>query len=482
MKNRAKGIIAALLLILMLPVTVLPASATTPSMSHYEGELAVGAINLDSESPVVLENMSLTYDIENLPEDYLDDTKFTAEGSRLTVKYTLRNPTDSEAVAKIALPFTNPIQKYIEIPPEAYEFKLNGEVAETVTRHTIGRYFHEEMHNYLIDGYAENGFFNLDTPVTKYTFKISGVDTETYYLAQFGIDLPGDDFKTAYYFDGDVNAWNNGIGYRVCGDVRVLDDGMIDVYAFGVPDISRLNWKFYENPSVRDNQTIDGSAELISQSSMTFSEFVFADYDPDQPISETDWYNAFVTQCDLSTNYGRPVIYLENIKEEGYGEIFTRWELLDIPLGAGESCEVEVGLPLFPSIGIITEPYTYDYYFSRFNNMTWAEGGKIDITVNTDLYMLSCGKDLGEPQKTDSGYRLSADSVGHYGEIFFTLCEVESPEYVDNGWGDFPDDFGSEGGNTVLAIIGSFIKVITYPLYLLYKLIVIIKEFLGSIF
>lgn len=482
MKNRAKGIIAALMLVFMLPIMALPASATPPSISHYEGERAVGAINLDSESPVVLENMSLTYDIENVPEDYFGDEKFTAEGSRLTVKYTLCNPTDSEAVANIALPLFKSSYTYIDIPEDAYEIKLNGEAAETVTRHTIGRYFHDEMHEYITDGYAENGFFNLDTPVTKYTFKISGVDTETYYLAQFGIDLAGGGFKTAYYFDGDVDAWNNGSGYRVCGSVKMLNDGTIDIYAFGIPDISNLNWKFYENPSVRDNETIDGKSELIAQSSMTFSEFVFANYDANGAISEMDWYNTFINQFDLSTNYGRPVIYLENVAEEGYDESFTRWEQLQIPLAPGESCEVEIGLPLFPSIGITTEPYTYDYYFRRFNNMKWAEGGSIDITVNTDLYMLSCAEDLGEPEKTDTGYRLSADSVGQYGEIFFTLCEVEAPEAVDDGWGDLPDDFGTEGGNTVLNIIGSFIFVITYPIYLIYRLIVIITEFLGSIF
>ena len=64
--------------------------------------------------------------------------------------------------------------------------------------------------------------------------------------------------------------------------------------------------------------------------------------------------------------------------------------------------------------------------------------GKINVTINTPYYMIFNGHN--EYTKTENGYSLTLDAVhveSEYlttmpGSVFFTLCEVENPEEVDD--------------------------------------------------
>ena len=90
--------------------------------------------------------------------------------------------------------------------------------------------------------------------------------------------------------------------------------------------------------------------------------------------------------------------------------------------------------PLYPSIETKYEPHTYDYHYYLFIPQAEMFTGKIDVTVNTPYYMTFNGHN--EYTKTENGYSLTLDAVHVVSEyltsmpnsIFFTLCEVESPE------------------------------------------------------
>ncbi|MBR4835835.1 MAG: hypothetical protein IKU99_02370, partial [Clostridia bacterium] len=69
MKQRMKAIIATLTLMLMLPFMMIPTSATEPMAWSTEGKPAVGIVGLDEESDVVLEKTTITFDIQEYPED-----------------------------------------------------------------------------------------------------------------------------------------------------------------------------------------------------------------------------------------------------------------------------------------------------------------------------------------------------------------------------------------------------------------------------
>ena len=63
-KNKCKSLIAALILFTLMPMTVLPSSAMTPLPPTLLNGAAYSGAQMPSESGVIIENQSVTFDIE----------------------------------------------------------------------------------------------------------------------------------------------------------------------------------------------------------------------------------------------------------------------------------------------------------------------------------------------------------------------------------------------------------------------------------
>lgn len=472
MKRKIQVIVAALTLVFMLPLTVSPSSATPAMASPYMGEDAIGAFNMDTDTPVVLEKMALTYNVSEFPENFSSET-FPTEKSNLLVKYSLYNPTEAEATVSIAFPLKKGAYSRENISPSDYGFNLDSEIADTVTRHT----YHESNRSFdqtddlqrLQNDYMEHSLLNKDTQITKYSYKISGVDTEAYPEAHFSFTMRSELSDRRIIVDA-----SGKISYRddVCtlsGKISSLDDGTVDIYVFGDPLIVRPSFKYFEDQFLNDDAQVEGKAESVSITSVDFLEFVYSNYDADREISEIDWYNIIINQIYAYNPRMAPLEELFGYDSLSENYVLS-WYCADIPFAPGERIEFEVSMPIVPGADIETDPYIYEYYFADCMEITRADGYIIDVAINTDFYLIDYIDpvkeltDLEGITKTKTGYKISLDHVDDQTFLFLSLCEVENPE----------QDLSGANATLVsifLIIIGIIIGILTLPFVVLSRII-----------
>ncbi len=474
MKRKLRPIIAIITLVFMLPLTVLPSSATPPSISNYKGEDAIGAFNMDIDTPVVLEKMALTYNVSEFPERFSSDP-FPAEKSNLSVKYSLYNPTESDATVTVAFPMMKSTYSHANISISDYGFKLDNDTAKTVIRHTYhegDRHFdHHDDPQRLQDDYLEHSIFNKDAQVTKYTYKISDVDTLAHPDAYFTFTMLKGERRVLVDASGKGSS-RDGI-YTLSGEIGSLNDGTVDVYVFGNQPLALPSFKFYEDEFLKDGEEIEGKAELISKTSVDFLEFVYNYYDADKEISEVDWYNIAVSRMSASTPCVTPFEELFGY-DSLYENYILSWYYADIPFAPGERIEFEVSMPIVPDEYITTNPHYYQYYFLDCMDITRVDGYVIDIEINTDFYLIDyidLGTEVTNPDnftKAETGYKISIDDITDQTFFCFSLCEVENPEQ------DFSDANATLAAILLIiigSIIGFLIKILTLPFVILAKII-----------
>ena len=141
MKIKAKALIAALTLTLMLPFMMIPASATPASDKplYYQGDNAVGISNITEDSPVVIEHQDITFNIIDYPEyDRNDLDTITSYRSNVVTEYTLLNPTSDSATVTVAFP-ASMRAGYGKTDSSLVDLKLNGEAVECETKYLAER-------------------------------------------------------------------------------------------------------------------------------------------------------------------------------------------------------------------------------------------------------------------------------------------------------------------------------------------------------
>ena len=166
----------------------------------------------------------------------------------------------------------------------------------------------------LSKGYLSDDFFTPDLTVTKYTYKIDGINAkhinavankERYIQMTIGY---------ADKLDGMTIYTENCGMKKVYGRDCIIDyiemNGQEAVfYTFGRPfDEEKLNvvTKLCER-SYHEIEEIDAQVEFHTET-MTFEEFMLKDYDPQKGLSEIEWYNT--VYCDIEymegiTDYSR---------------------------------------------------------------------------------------------------------------------------------------------------------------------------------
>ena len=92
--NKAKSIIAALILFTLLPMTIMPSSATSPIPPSLLDGAAYSGAQMPSECGVVIENQSVIFNLDEFPLVHDEEGVIGYSGS-VTTEYTLFNPTDS---------------------------------------------------------------------------------------------------------------------------------------------------------------------------------------------------------------------------------------------------------------------------------------------------------------------------------------------------------------------------------------------------
>ena len=442
MKKQSKIITAAILLISMIPLMLVPASANSRAQEWY-GRDSNGVVVVGDNVPIEVTSELLTFDIPTLPyASYQDAESFLEYDSKVTAEYTFHNPTDMTVTARLLFPFgTFPEYGIGFSDYEKYGVTVNGEKIEANVRYTsktsdYGRFNVDHEIEKLHDDYVKDDFYSPDLPVTKYTYTVKGItekqikdadrNDDNYYLVLYyygntdDIVIYADDFHHYSTSDGNRRSIQ-------CLREKVIGDGQeISIYTFGRPfredEITEAK-VYIDSLHNSEYRETDVSLEAKVQE-MTFEEFVLSNYEEERGISKVDWYNAAVVDIIDGYSYKHMRIITINSFGNGFsGRSLDRWYEYEITLAPGESITNSVTAPLYPLIDAWKRPIKYDYSYYLSPASCWANFGRLEIVVNTPYEMIESNIDGFE--KTDSGYRLVRDGLPEneegFMDLFFTL-------------------------------------------------------------
>ena len=419
-------------LLFLTPTTAFANSAQT----YFQGISPAGAMVTGEQSPIVVEQELLTFDLQEFPQEYYgEEAAYLAYTGKVTAEYTFHNPADYNVRAKLAFPFgQTPDYGYAFDPDtdqrvyapdgEKYDVLVDGKPIESTVRHTLfyqGEEFQleKDLPN-LQDGYMEDDFFHFDLPVTKYTWKISGIDEEEFQAPHLGFWWDGDPAERRLLLMEQSGGENKEDKIAV---TRWVENGdTIELYVFGKPLEEELEW-FSENGA--KDTPFDYTLTPVSTETATYEDFVFADWEENATVLRHDWYNA-VTRDLKKCQWEFGILSSFEYTGQLHPDDLLRWYEYEIFIPAGGTITNTVTAPIYPDLDVRYEPPVYTYTYLLSPAKTWAEFGTLDIVVNTPYYMTESGGAFSF-EKAEKGYRASLDGLPE-GELEFTLSESAKPK------------------------------------------------------
>lgn len=460
----SKPIAVMLCVLLLISICAVPVFANS-AQSYWEGVDQSGAIIVDGDSPIIVEKELLTFDLQEFPKNYYREVEeFLAYTGKVTAEYTFYNPSNMTVTAKLLFPFGCQAQyadfydyengvRINNVDTGKYGILVNGQKIEKKIRHTLSSHSQQFVLDkdlgLVSDTFVQDDFYSPELTVTKYTFKISGVDTEKYKVADVGFDVPQGMGSYRVYFPE-----QNGAHTQKNKEMRIhtgvqKNEREFDLYVFGTPFTTMPEWKVYENGGVEDNEVIAGTVELIGTETLTFKDFALANWNEKSGISDVDWYNATVAEIkDSNSHYDNYPIAEHYRYADGFQGSLMRWYEYEITVEAGERIVNTVTAPIYPSIDLRYKPDVFGYSYLLTPAKTWKSFGELEIVINTPYYVSSCSIDGFT--KTESGYTVKLDGLPE-GELTFNLSTSENPirpipPYNYTGW-------------IILGVIGAVIVV-----------------------
>lgn len=439
MKNRAKQIISALILFLLLPCFLFPVSANS-AQTYWEGRYESGLMTTDGDCPIVVEHETLTFDLHEFPNfSWSNQENVASYSGKVSAEYTFYNPSDMTVTAKMAFPMANTFQTY---PGDYtnYIITVNGQPIETEMRHTLSYYntdFDIDVDlPRLVDEYVEDDFFSQSLQATLYTITLGGLD-ETKIKngkTKFGIDINPKDYPNVmFYFPDNIsyNILEDGT-YRIYGNAR-FNGQHISFYAIGQNLRIYPEVKIYEDWHCNDNQVMDGWGICSYAEDFTLADLIFEDYDESRGISRMDWYNANIEILKSRRDASNPIATISSFTT-WHSYQLTTWYCYEVTLSPGERITNKITAPIYPDVNTQYKQARYTYNYLLSPAATWADFGTLDIYINTPYYVVSSS--LSGFEKTDEGYKISLDGLprdknGEHEELSFTLC-TEEPSFTSN--------------------------------------------------
>ncbi len=473
--NRIKGLIAAIILFAIMPLSIIPSSATPALPPTYLNGRDYYDAQVSNESEIIIENQSITFDIKDFPPLQNYEKSKDYKGS-VTTEYTLFNPTDSEVTVKVAHPI-NSIPSYYysenDSEPTKHSIFINGKRIETELRYyvNVSNEYEIDLLSIISDEYINNEFCGPNMSVTKYVFKQSGVNQQNAY-AGFDIDKEKYFGSCFYIKEPETNSFSPFSSTKRVTMSAGENGSTVEVYVLGKEPDQMPEWKFYSKFTGAKDSVIEGSMELVSKETSTFLEFVSERYNESFGISEIDYFNIFATIAGNLIKNG--TVFTSNFGyKNGFKYSRERCFIYDITIPPKERVVNTINAPIYPSIETGYEPHVYEYTYLLHQANAKMFTGQINVKVNTPYYMLQ-GKGF---EKTDYGYSLTMnpmDSISEnttviHGGIFFTICESEAPEEVEQ----------KGSGNWAILLIP--IMIILLPFILIKNVVTFISNGINSL-
>lgn len=409
----------------------LPASANS-GPGYYFGVGGTGVYPLE-DCPIEVESELLTFNIT----DYPDLNDFVSYDSTVTARYTFFNPAAEDLTVGMLFPFGSLPDYWTgnegqfsdshlfsvttgenDAPLDfSYRLSYDGRGNSDIGS---GFNFNEARQN-LLSLPAGDGVLSYESSVTVYERQEGEGE---YLVAKF---TEGNNFYA--FYDG------RSCGYDGSQVFIELDEGDELYFAGAVPDDLQFYSRTYVPVGGSDGHTLATAEDTPvaapePSGSITFIEFIrrikpqlFAN------VSDCDWFNYIVFY--MSEHAYRGSESVENLQRGLYTAM--RWLEYEVTIPSGGTLINSVTVPVYPDIGIDSEPYTYDYYYYISPAAGWADFGTLTVRINYDGYILhSSAGDVFEAAD-EGGYTATFEGLPG-GELYFTLCSSSNPEYTGYGW------------------------------------------------
>lgn len=420
MKKQYKIFVALTILLSLLPMTLVPASANSRAQ-EWKGTDANGVIFVGDSVPIEVTGELLTFDIPTLPyASYRDAETFIEYDSKVTAEYTFHNPTDMTVTATLLFPFGSTPEYYriydsfsgkmLFVDDLAkYGVTVNGKKADATVRHTpyvsaFGSAYDWDVEaSKLNDSFITDDLYHPELAVTKYTYKVSRAN-------RF------DDSSIKFYFDIINPGKNRTIYCDKMGDyIKSEENKIVATTSFGKNDYSEtvsfyvLGEPLTEMPTVTcygpggidRGDIVEGKVEFIGTESTTLLDYI-SSQTSNPYVSEVDLYNSAVTMIKEKEMFQSNCRIIDGVL---FFDNLMRWFEYEIILEPGESITNTVTAPMYPEIVAWDRPIEYDYTYLLSPASSWADFGTLEIVINTPYEMIDCNIEGFE--KTDSGYRLT---------------------------------------------------------------------------
>lgn len=428
MKNNKKQKFILLAIFVLLPLFTLNTKevgvAANSAQRYFYGKTTSGVFVSEENSPLVVTNEKLTFDITGFPLVLGEE----GEGflNTVTAEYTIHNPSDYIVTSGLVFPFTTQ-PDYLDEEAytktlEAYKVKVDGEEIETNIRHNYmtgswTKFDLEKNMARLRDTIQEDGVLNDLTTIYQYTFQFVSSIYGNYYRISFT-------FPKSY--DGKIlfTKFPNfeETSTQLKATLSLYGNAQFSIYLLG-PDIPNI--EAYMSPITTSNgKAVEEGVRLhfVDRSTLTAQEFVDTHFiSEDSHISAVDRYNAVIDSLkELSVPSGKLGVYI--------GTDISRhllvWYEYEIELQPGQVITNTVKAPMFPSIDAGYDPNVYDYVYLVTPASTWEDFGDLEIIIHSPYYLLDSS--YGEFEKIEDGYRLKFTSLPNE-DLTFRMSQSENP-------------------------------------------------------
>ena len=450
-------ILAAICISILLFIPVNANSA----MTYWYGTSGSSVISSDENCPVTVLHEDLLFRLgrQPLPGNSVNKETGKYENS-FTAEYTFHNPSDMHVDALLSFPlgqYPNYLENSaVHDDPAQYIITCNDEEIEKKIRYTWmgSRRFSLDELNSLGDTFTDGSFFKASLPVTIYSFTFSydesQLDEHSLANIRFSFDNENQKRKlmflpTAHYFEND--------GDKISAGVYLGSGGTLSVCVFGEDFAEFPEWTFLEG-SGENEKEIKGTAELTGTETITYQQYVLRQERGIDDISDVDYYNAFTAMME---RYGTENAFIEQ-PELAFD--LMKWLQYELSFEPGETLINSVSAPAFPDINAAYDEPLYEYSYLLSPASSWKEFGTLDVTVDTDQYLISSS--IGEFRKTDMGYQAHFKSLPEE-ELSFRICAIDNPKK--------PFDWA----NTALMVIFILIPVLAVILLLVLVIKIIVR-------
>ena len=472
-----------LLCLLAAAAMILPASANS-AQTWFEGQDATGAfMPAGSESPIVVEGERLIFDLPHFPVLHGSAEDNAAYEASVTAEYTFYNPSDYTVTSHLLFPFgQKPYYMDGAFDPEtgehvpfddtaAYAITLDGEAVERRVRHTLGDgsdFALESALAHFSDTFYTDDFFSPEMTVTKYVYRVSGVEKKDYPSACAAFLIP-----TREGFGEERRVWfpqmhQYGTHFRKAYAGTWVDfspENEITLYVLGAPLDEPIEWTLYEDGGLDLFDQIEGSVTLLRTETQTLRELALADWYAESGVSEVDWYNAVIASLDGNTDASGLIARTEYyVPGNDLSSQLMRWYEYEITFAPGQRRVNTVTAPIYPAVDMDWEPDVYEYTYLLSPAATWVDFGRIEIFINTPYYIVNDEHNAFAP-RTEQGYQKMLPGLPD-GELTFSLSTAEDPE--------------REGNNGWMALL--WILVAGYAIVITYGAVILLALFVWNVF